>query len=63
MSCDAEEFECNYPADGCIPWSKVYDGVVDCLRDGADEAAEAKKMAALEKFPEGKNTLCTLISH
>ena len=53
LSCKKDEFECNYAADGCIPWEKVHDGVVDCIRDGFDESAQIKQASARQKFPKG----------
>ncbi len=55
--CSADEFECNYPADGCIPLKKVYDGEIDCFRDGSDENEFQRTKFAKEKFPNGKNSL------
>ncbi len=53
-SCGPGEFECNYAADGCISPSKVYDGIVDCKRDGFDENEEARSLVANKKFPDGE---------
>lgn len=50
-------FECNYPADGCISWDKVYDGRIDCLRDGSDENNNAKILVLQQMYPNGTNLM------
>ncbi len=52
--CGPGEFECYYRADGCISWDKVYDGVIDCLRDGSDENNHSRTLKMNEMFPNGK---------
>ncbi len=41
LQCEEGEFECDYAADGCVPWRRVNDGEVHCLRDGLDETRES----------------------
>ncbi len=60
-NCGPDEFECNYPADGCILWDKVYDGKIDCLRDGHDESNQTRYQVAWKLFPSGENTFYNLI--
>ncbi len=48
------EFECSHAADGCITMSQVYDGRIDCLRDGSDENEDARDLILNLLFPEGK---------
>ncbi len=54
FACESGEFECNYPADGCIAWDKVYDGRIDCLRDGSDENSLSRKALFYKMHPDGK---------
>ncbi len=54
--CEPDEFECNYPADGCIPRYKVRDGNIDCIRDAYDESIEAFKQL-IQVYPEGETVL------
>ncbi len=53
QSCESDEFECNYPADGCIGRHQVRDGNIDCLRDGFDETIEGFRKL-LHIYPEGE---------
>ncbi len=48
------EFECNYAADGCITMEKVYDGEINCFRDGSDENEDARDLVLSLLFPQGK---------
>ncbi len=52
-SCESDQFECNYSADGCIPTYKVRDGNIDCMRDAFDETEEAFKQL-IQVYPEGE---------
>ncbi len=54
QTCEPGEFQCNFAADGCIPDKKVYDGEVDCLRDGYDESPKVRQQVAGLLFPNGK---------
>ncbi len=61
--CGPGEFECTYPADGCIRQERVADGTTDCLRDGSDESVEAKRDLAKNIFPNGKSNKFPTSSH
>ena len=50
----SEMFECHYFDDGFIAMEDVYDGEINCMRDGHDETEEARRVSALNLFPEGK---------
>ncbi len=61
--CEEDEFPCNYPSDGCISWDKVYDGKVDCIRDGHDEDIFLQESVAASMFYKGnyeKSICCGL---
>ncbi len=53
IGCEVDEYECDHPADGCIPRERMYDGKVDCLRGGDDENTDARNSIASQLFPEG----------
>ncbi len=59
FACEPDEFECNYPADGCLPEGKVFNGIVDCLRDGHDETETAREWRTERLIPWGKQ--CRLL--
>ncbi len=58
-SCQSDEIECNYPDDGCIRKSYVFDGIKECLRNGFDESFEA--LRKLINFTSNSTLPCPFV--